>query len=361
MTERDYRVSASKIGCIVALVLVPAGATLDYVVYPDQLRAFLLLRLLCDAFLGAILALHFTRIGQRQIPILTFAWLMACQGMISYMIYVTEGFQSTYYAGLNLAMLGVGILLPTSVPEAILFCAGTLALYTVSCTASPSGPIDFSRYYNNIYFLALTAVISITAVYVNARRRFSEFRLSYELDERNKELAELDRLKSEFFANVSHELRTPLTLILAPVEDMLERRSELPEAVAERLGLIRTNAVRLLRLVNDLLEVIRLEEGRVELERRPIDLRTLLGGILDAMVPLAENRGIALERSLPEQTVWVRGDRGALEKIFFNLLSNALKFTESGGRVRTTCRVGEDGQVAVTVEDSGIGISEAHL
>jgi signal transduction histidine kinase len=358
-TDRAYRVAESKVGCIVALVFVPAGVTLDYFVYPEHLAQFATLRLLCDLAILGMFALHFTAVGQRHIPVITFTWLLAVQAMIAYMIFATDGYQSTYYAGLNLAMIAVGILLPTSLREAVLFFAATLGLYVISCVAHPD-PIRFDTFYNNLYFLILTGCISVTSVVFNARRRFSEFRLSYELDERNKQLAELDRLKSEFFANISHELRTPLTLILAPVEGLLQQRETLTPHLAGQLELVRQNALRLLRLVNDLLDVIRLEEGRLQLERRPIRFDLLLGGTVNAMKHLAESRGIHLEENLIEGAVWVRGDRPALEKVLFNLLGNALKFTDSGGTVSVTSRR-EGQQVAVTVRDDGIGIAEKDL
>lgn len=359
-TDRAYRISESKLGCLVALVLVPAGVTLDYIVYPQHFAHFLAARIVCDIFIAFVFSLHFSERGREHIPVITFAWLMSVQIMISYMIYATDGYLSTYYAGLNLPVLAVGILLPTSVIEAVLFCAATIVLYVISCFANNTGHIEFVRLYNNIYFLILTAIISITAVYFNSRRRFSEFRLSYELDERNKELAELDRLKSEFFANVSHELRTPLTLILAPVEDLLQKSKELPTAVTGQLEIIRSNALRLLRLVNDLLEVIRLEEGRVKLDRRPLDLNGLLASVCKAVEPLAESRRIAFTKVLPDEPIRVLGDRSALEKVFFNLLSNAFKFTNEGGSVKISIRLGEDA-VQVTVRDTGIGISERDL
>lgn len=358
-TDRAYRVAESKIGCIVALVLVPAGITLDFFIYPERFWHFLTLRLACDAVIAGILALHFTQLGKRYISIITFMWLMATQTMIAYMIFATEGYQSTYYAGLNLAMVAVGILLPTSFLEALIFSASTIGIYILSCTFHPD-PIDVGILYNNLYFLTLTAVISITSVLFNTRRRFSEFRLSYQLDERNKQLAELDRIRSEFFANVSHELRTPLTLILAPVEDILQRRQELAPKVAEQLEVVRQNSLRLLRLVNDLLEVIRLEEGRLELERQPIRFDLLLAEVVNAMGHLAKARGVRLSLASAEQALWVRGDRGALEKVLFNLLGNALKFTGAGGNVWVRCKH-SGGRLICSVRDDGIGISSKDL
>lgn len=358
--DRSARLRFSKIGCVLALVLIPAGVTLDLFVYPQFFSKFLLLRTLGDAAILVILALHFCENGRRNIRVLTMAWLLISQAIICYMIYLTEGYGSTYYAGLNLAILGMGVLLPVTVEEVAILSCGSLLLYLMACASRTEVPINYSVLYNNLYFLVATAIISSTAVYFNRRRRFTEFRLTFELNTRNRELAELDRLKSEFFANVSHELRTPLTLILAPVEDLLQKRDAIPSAVANQLDIIRGNSLRLLRLVNDLLEVIRLEEGRVKLDRRPLDLNALLSGVVEAVEPLAKSRGIAFHQQLSNDPIQIQGDRGALEKIFFNLLSNAFKFTNEGGSVGITLQLDSD-QVKVTVQDTGIGISESDL
>jgi len=358
--DRRTRVWESKIGCMVTLLLMPAGISLDYMIYPQHLQEFLLLRLGYDAFLSVMLALHFTELGQRHIRLITFTWLLAAQATIAYMIFATEGYQSTYYAGLNLALLAVGILLPTSVPEATAFSVSTVALYIASGYAHQGPSIESDIIYNNLYFLVLTAITCVTGVFLTSRRRFSEFRLSYELDERNKELAELDRLKSQFIANISHEFRTPLTLILAPIDDLLTRYSAFPGAIVDKLRIMRSNAARLLTLVNDLLEVIRLEEGGLKLERRPINVTSLLNSIYNAMRHLADSRAIAFHNELLAKPLWVAADQGALEKVFFNVLSNAFKFTSEGGGVTVSSTV-EDGAFLVRFTDTGIGISSADL
>lgn len=356
--DTNNRINYSKIGCVLALILVPAGMTLDYVIYSSLAVEFLAVRLLCDVAVLGIFFLHYARSANRTIRILTLAWLIIVQIAICYMIYRTDGFRSTYYAGLNLAILGMGILLPVTLPELIILCGVTLILYI---TAGIAHNIDihsqFYLAYNNLFFMILTGVISATAVLFGARRRFSEFALNFELGRKNKDLEELDRLKSNFFANVSHELRTPLTLILAPIEDLLQGRERLSDRLAGALGIVRGNALRLLKLVNDLLDVIRLEEGKTDLTRQPLRINKLLGGVVDAMVHLADVRNVALQRRISTEAWNVLGDQHALEKVFFNLLSNALKFTPSGGSV-TVSSVQEGGFVLVAIQDTGIGISE---
>lgn len=354
--ELSERLRLSKIACVWLLVLMPAGASLDILVYPDWFGRFLMVRLASDFVVLLILGAHFTVVGRRHIRVLTLSWLTTTQVTICYMIYITGGFSTTYYAGLNLAILAMGIALPVTVAEVAVFSALTFGMYIVAGLARATVDVDYVLIYNNMFFMLTTAIISTIAVYVNRHRRFREFRLNYELNNQNQELAELDRLKSDFFANISHEFRTPLTLILAPLERLLQEHRELPDELRRQLELMRQNSLRLLRLVNDLLDIIRLEEGQAAMERRILRLDTILNGLVESVLPLAEQRHITLENHVSDEPVWVSGDRGALEKIFINLLSNALKFTNEGGRVTARSQVHAD-TVVVTVQDTGIGVS----
>jgi signal transduction histidine kinase len=358
-TDRAYRVLESRIGCVVALFLVPAGMSLDYFVYPDKFVDFFLYRLLCDFFIGGIYFLHFTRFGVEKIAGLTLLWLIAIQVMISYMIYLTDGVDSPYYAGLNLSIIAIGILLPTSVIEAVAFCGITIGLYVYACYAY--GWVDkFSVLYNNLYFIVLSGVIGVLSVLFNTRRRFSEFRLSYELEGKNKQLSELDRIKSQFFANVSHELRTPLTLILVPAEDLMAQKASLSPAAARLVMTIHQNALRLLRLVNNLLEINRLEENRQAGSAQLCDMNKVVAEVVDSVAHLAVRRKLALQRTAAEKSLQVCSDHHDLEKVIINLLSNAIKFTPPGGSISVHSH-SADGMAYLTVKDSGIGIPKEEI
>jgi signal transduction histidine kinase len=358
--DHGVRQRFSKLACLWALLLIPAGASLDLLVYPHWFGWFFLLRLASDLVILGIFAAHFTAVGRRNARTLTFACLVTPQVAICAMIYLTEGFSSTYYGGLNFAILAMGIAMPVTVSEVAILAGLTFSLYAIAGFVEASGGVDYMLLYNHLFFMMLSAVISAIAVYFNRSRRFSEFRLNFQLNSRNQELAELDRVKSEFFANISHEFRTPLTLILAPLERLLQEPRDLPGRVARQLEMMRENGLRLLRLVNDLLDVIRLEEGQTYLERQNLRLDTLLSGLLESMLPLAEARGITLENRLADGPVSVSGDRAAIEKIFLNLLSNAIKFTPEGGQVVMTSQPHAD-SVKVTVADTGVGMDRDSL
>jgi signal transduction histidine kinase/ligand-binding sensor domain-containing protein/DNA-binding response OmpR family regulator len=145
-------------------------------------------------------------------------------------------------------------------------------------------------------------------------------------------LKELDHLKSQFFANISHEFRTPLTLILGPLEEMIaQSENEKQQAGFQR---IRRNARRLQRLINQLLDLSKLESGKMALYAEPLDVVQLTRFIAMAFESLAHLQGIQLNLELPETPIKVYLDRDKYEKIIANLLSNALKFTPEGGEVQ---------------------------
>ena len=178
-----------------------------------------------------------------------------------------------------------------------------------------------------------------------------------ELEKRNRELKETEKLKDQFMANVSHELRTPLTLILAPVESMLATAQD-PQQRAT-LELVRSNAVRLLQQVNDLLDFSRLEAGRLEIHREPTQIEAFTRNLVAAFQSLADERGVALTIESECPTTHLL-DRYLYERILFNLLSNALKFTPRGGRVCVHLRCPDD-RIVVEVKDTGSGIHAEEL
>jgi PAS domain S-box-containing protein len=172
-------------------------------------------------------------------------------------------------------------------------------------------------------------------------------------------LAEIDRAKTAFFSNVSHELRTPLTLILGPTEDALGQADALPAADRERWELVHRNALRLLKLVNTLLDVSRIEAGRVEASYEPTDLAALTRDIASGFESLIERAGLRFELDIETLDEPLFVDPEMWEKIVLNLLSNALKFTFEGGIEVALHRRGD--RAVLTVRDSGIGVPAGQL
>ncbi len=180
---------------------------------------------------------------------------------------------------------------------------------------------------------------------------------AYEAERRRAEsLAELDRAKTEFFSNVSHEFRTPLTLILGPAEDSLnDDRDSLSPIQAARLEVIRRNARRLRRLVDDMLDFARIEGGRLRAETVRVDLARLTRDIASSFATAIERAGLGFRIECPGLGRAAHVDTDMWEKIVLNLLSNALKFTLEGAVTVELSEAGE--RVELVVTDTGVGIA----
>jgi len=184
---------------------------------------------------------------------------------------------------------------------------------------------------------------------------------AYEEERKRAEaLAELDRAKTTFFSNVSHEFRTPLTLMLAPLEDTIANlNGTIPPQEREQLQLVQRNGMRLLKLVNSLLDFSRIEAGRVQAAYEPIDLATYTAELASTFRSLIERVGMSLIVDCPRLPEAIYIDREMWEKIVLNLLSNAFKFTLAGTiSVRLQC---VENCVELSVADTGVGIPSEEL
>jgi PAS domain S-box-containing protein len=179
-----------------------------------------------------------------------------------------------------------------------------------------------------------------------------------ELERQNDQLRQLDRLKDEFVALVSHELRTPLTSIRGYLE-LISEDTNLTEEQARFLDTIDRNAQRLQRVVGDLLFVAQVEAGKLSLEDGPVDLNAIVDEAMHAAQPSAAAKAIALTVELGELPE-IRGDRARLAQVLDNFVSNAIKFTPSGGSVTVATRV-RPGEIEIVVSDTGMGIPANEL
>ena len=194
------------------------------------------------------------------------------------------------------------------------------------------------------------------AVDVTERKRAEQDRerLLWQTSVQNAQLRRLDRTKDEFLALVSHELRTPLTSIRGYLELLREDAETLPEPYRDWVEVIDRNSSRLLSLVEDLLLTARAEEGDFHLDMAEFDLAALLAEYVSAAAPTATSRLIELTHDVTRAGT-IRGDLRRVAQTFDNVLSNALKFTPTGGRVEVRAAQ-EHGVVRIEVTDSGIGI-----
>lgn len=202
----------------------------------------------------------------------------------------------------------------------------------------------------------------------NARAYLATERLAQELERRNvallhqrDQLQEMSRLKSEFVANISHELRTPLNAIMGYTELIADGvYGPVSEEQTQGLEGISENAVSLLQLINQILDLSKLEAGKMTIALEEVDLVRLVRDVVEVSTPLAKDRPYTPTCELPDGELPVRTDRAKVRQILLNLLSNAIKFTSDGG-VEVRLESDPSGDVRVHVSDTGIGIRPEYL
>ena len=370
--ERQLRLNTGRWACWLVILLMPLGSVVDWCVYPEYLGEFFRLRMLCSVMVIVVWLLHSSRIAKKFYPVVGMPIVLLPSLFMTLIVFHTRGLPlggvaSPYYAALDLILLAVSAVGRWSVRETLFAVSSVICLY-LAFMYPLAKPELSGIFFTNIYFLVLTGIIVIAGNYLFNRLRFREFVLRYELDanrkqleENNQKLLELDQIKSRFFANISHELRTPLTLLIAPLENLQQRfgRNFDPETL-ETMQTMHANAMRLLKLINDLLDLVRLESGRLEVKHEPVIMADFVRGLASAARQVANDKHLKLESHADPALGAVLTDRDKLEKIVLNLVFNALKFTPAGGRVELRAELA-DQQVVITVADTGMGIAEKNL
>ena len=225
-------------------------------------------------------------------------------------------------------------------------------------------------------------LVTLLFLYLIIRFYLNRLQLAHRLEMEHMEaekLKELDSLKSRFFANISHEFRTPLTLILGPLDNIQDQVSI---GVRKEIAVIRKNAIRLQRLIEQLLSLSALDAGKLELQTRKTNIVVRVREYMQSFESLARQKQIALDFFSEEKELYLYVDLEKIEKIFYNLLSNAFKFTTEGGVVKVMISreksssvsanqseisknahaiENETGYICISVMDSGAGIEAKHL
>lgn len=207
------------------------------------------------------------------------------------------------------------------------------------------------NFYSQYHLDALNTIASICASKIAHAHADERAMKAKEAQLEADQIKQLDQLKSHFFANISHEFRTPLNLILAP----LQKKQPISQ---DEMEIMSRNTKRLLRLVNQMLDLAKVEVGLLKPEFRSINVFRLVTDIANSFTPLADAKGINYQIGISERDYIGYFDPDKLEKIIYNLLSNAFKFTASGGKVNINVSIEQPNTLRIDVSDNGIGISE---
>ncbi len=338
-----------------SLILYPAFWFLDRLVALDLASRFLFLRGVVVAIYVVSLVLVYSRFAEQTARWLVMVSVLASSVAISLMTADLGGFQSNYFVGIVIVIYVVGFFIPWGLDDVVAFCLLAILAY-LGINVSVHGPSW--QMAPPLFFLLATAVFTYLATLSDRRTRRRDLSLRLQLERANDELTRLDEAKTRFFANVSHELRTPLTLLFGPLETL--RGSELDQERIDLFHSMETNTRRLLRQVDALLDIAKLESGRLKLEAAEGELGELLAEMVSATAPYAESRGIRLTSQGIEELPRFLFDRDKVEIIAANLLSNAVKFTPAQGRIQVRAEQGE-GVMAFEVADNGSGIPKDQL
>jgi signal transduction histidine kinase/uncharacterized membrane protein affecting hemolysin expression len=171
---------------------------------------------------------------------------------------------------------------------------------------------------------------------------------------------EADRIKSAFLASMSHELRTPLNSIIGFTGILLQGLAgELNGEQRKQMGMVQNSARHLLRLINDVLDISKIEAGQLEMSCERFDMAEAIGRVIQIVAPLAEKKGLAISVEIAPEVGQVDSDRRRVEQVLINLINNAIKFTD-GGRIHVSCHV-KDSRIVTSVIDTGIGIKREDM
>lgn len=359
--------TALRIQAICGSLGQPFFAALDYFTMPAQhLPLFFGMRGFCVICYCVAIALSFNKSMHRYANLMGsyLAWITGWAIVV--MVYYDSGPSSIYYAGLNIPILATGLLFTWSWRWNLLMALPIYIAYLVPNLMHAQLAKNVPVFVANNFFVVFTiAYMTIAQHFAMLRRREIFFanlaldRAKIDLEQANNRLKELDRVKNQFFANITHELRTPLTLILTPVDAIIQGElGQFKQSQLSYFQTIRENSLRLLKLINDLLELTKLRDSKVRIRIEHVPLKPFIQSLLDTAQGLAERKRITIVLECDEQKIWF--DVVQMERILLNVLANALKFTPPGGNV-TVSVTETDEKVRIAVQDTGIGIPQEHL
>jgi response regulator RpfG family c-di-GMP phosphodiesterase/signal transduction histidine kinase len=361
--EYDLR-KRVRLSIILSIIFYPSFLILDVIYTPEHFSTFVIIRMVVIVLNLVLLISHRPTKSVRGQLNLGMALLIIDAFGIAIMIQIMGGFLSSYYQGLTIVIMCMMVLLPFALREAVIVSGVIWLGYVIpSILLINKESLEWKYPINNLFFISAIIIIGAFAAHVmdKIRRRALVNLVELEdmtdkLRESNTKLKSLDELKNQFFANVNHELRTPLTLILAPLSPMIdEKMGRITAKQKDTLVTMRHNSLKLLKLINNLLDLTKMEEGKMRLKIRKVEFVEYINAQLTSVKPLADQKGITLYFQHPPHPVEIIIDPDHFEKVILNLLSNALKFTSRDDRITVYIEENKS-TIKLIVEDTGIGI-----
>lgn len=343
---------------------------LDYYVVPNHLKEVWLIRFgLIIPFLGFVVALTFTSLFIRWAQILLAASLFISGSGIILMTAVTDPpGNAEYYAGLVIVVIYGASLVRLRCINAAIVAIILFGIYEF--VAIVVNPIPTGTLISNSFFLGLSVAVGIFSSYVQELQVRQDFISTEMLQFEKAKAGELltqamaaSKAKSDFLAVMSHELRTPLNAILGFSEIMQMRMfGEIgSDRYAAYIDDIHYTAKHLLSIITDVLDFSKAEVGRLTVKEEQVDLTQTLDQCLRLLRENAAETGLRMSVEADRPQILLRADLTLIKQVFINILSNAIKFTPTGGEIRTNIIQEDDGSWSVKITDTGIGIAEQNI
>lgn len=372
----DLRVAHSKTGCLFSISLVLLGAGLDYGMYPDHLKEFFAARVLVSVLTLLVLLVILSERGKPHVRFLTFVWLALPQLMIGWMIAVTDGTDSIYFVGLQLAFFGGSMIIPVNHLEGLGYGLYTDIVYLLACYFYPAGIQDVGQFMTNLLFLSFAAIISAGAAYFTELGRMRMFSLQEQVATQNDALQKTNTTLAEvkgqliqrekmaalgtLSAGLLHEVNNPVNYSLMAINMALMDPAAAHSAdLKESLTDAREGMQRVQNIVSDLKTFAYQKPGddsqRVFLLEKAVQSALRLTSF--------ELKGVEVALALPQDT-HVLGDEPALIGVLINLLSNAAQALFKAERAQPRIFINGEhrgSRLWLAVRDNGTGIAPENL
>jgi two-component system, cell cycle sensor histidine kinase PleC len=372
-TERRYlSESLNEARTLIRIYLVAAAllyltfGVLDYVVGGSLVATLWFVRyaIVCPIFLAAAAMTYVPAFDTLAQTVLSIAMIAPGIGVVIMTAIMPPPFNSLYYAGLIMVVIYGSSLVRLRFVNSVFISLLLVALYQIVSTLI--NPIPFKDYLNNNFFLVMATAVGLFSAYIQEMYIRRSYKSQKVIEAKNEaanllllEADKANKAKSEFLANMSHELRTPLNAIIG-FSDILKRQlfGNLGDPrYSEYVTDINDSGNHLLAIINDILDLAKAEAGKLTLQEEDIDLVRCLDDAMRMCRGRAVTAGVNLNFANASESIYAHVDERLIRQIVLNLLTNAIKFTNEGGKV-TLSIVAEPGHdILIEVQDTGIGIA----